>query len=53
MILEFNGILPFESIIILAGFLVSVGKYLTFNMGLSSNTVDIPITIPSTAALNL
>jgi hypothetical protein len=53
MILEFNGILAFESIIILAGFFVPAEKYLTFNMGLSSSTVDIPITIPSTDALNL
>jgi hypothetical protein len=53
MILESNGILAFESIIILVGFFAPLVKYLTFSIGLSFNTVDIPITIPSTDDLNL
>src|SRR6185503_20412918 len=52
IILESNGILAFESIIILAGFF-TVLAYLTFNIGSSFKTVDIPITIPSTVDLNL
>jgi hypothetical protein len=37
---------------ILVGFFAPLVEYLTFNIGLSSNTVDIPITIPSIVDLN-
>src|SRR4029078_819026 len=52
IILESSGILAFESMIILARFF-TVLAYLTFNMGSSFKTVDIPITIQSTVDLNL